>query len=393
LLVVGVGVFAAIVATRRRLLSAAVLLGVSLAYSIALKKVSIMLFPFAAYLFLDSILTNRTGKRLQLIGVGLVATLALVLTYAPWLIASPGDLNPANWKNGTSFFRYQDAFIKRDPALIDAAGGPILVYPYMVMDGFRQFVYKSNDAFRHIFNPGKPLLDPVFSVLFVLGVLLCICRFGRSQRERLAIIGLIVFMMPMVLSYPVDSTSTQGMARRLVGCAGFVAFISMIGMEWIFLKVRSPRWGNALVMGLAGGSVAWSVWLYVSVYRGQGFAGWLAWQGVEHSTPVRIVREVARRGERVILMDDPAVIQEYVITDLPHARIGRSGQEIAKYLQEFPSESVTVVIPATNEARQYHTKELQEFLRSVIPVDSWTPVEPQIFGKPSYYIARVGPRA
>lgn len=387
-LVISLGVLSCLLAFRDRLVSAAALLGIVLAYSLIVLKVSIMLFPFVGYVFLDCLLTTKGRVRWRLLAVTSMVLLALLLTFSPWFLVNPLGFNPATWNSGSTFFRYNQALQSRNEALVAATGGQVGSVFYLFFDAFRQLWFDSYDAFRHYFKPRGALLDPAFSIFFAIGLGYACINFRSKQLCRFALVGLLLFMLPMVVSFPLESVEPRGMARRMLGITCFVSLIAALGTERLAIFLFPARIRVLAILSLVLISAGLNARIFVTSYLGQTPGEWLAEQGLERSAPLLTVRNIAMSGERVVVIENLAIFYDYSVEDLPKVKVVRSGESIKDYILSYPNEPIHIVLPASTPARPYPTKEIQEYLASLVAPDAWKPGLRNLQGEPLVYIAR-----
>ncbi len=86
--------------------------------------------------------------------------------------------------------------------------------------------------------PGRPLLDPILSVLFIVGLIACFTR--HRAAHLLLLIGVVVFTLPALLTNPAP------LMRRWTAALPFVAMMVGLGVvtsyDWL-----TARWTAALV--------------------------------------------------------------------------------------------------------------------------------------------------
>ena len=121
-------------------------------------------------------------------------------------------------------------------------------------------------SFESLHNvPGRPLLDPVLGLFFIVGLAVCVIKHRTSH--------LIVLSGVAILSLAVVLTEAAPLTRRWTGVFPLTAIIVAIGlaavMNWI--TARMPTWrGRALAAGLAGvallSGAGWSVVDYFGPY-------------------------------------------------------------------------------------------------------------------------------
>jgi 4-amino-4-deoxy-L-arabinose transferase-like glycosyltransferase len=113
--------------------------------------------------------------------------------------------------------------------------------------------------------PGRPLLDPVLGVFFLIGLSVCVIKHRAAQ--------VIVLSGVVILSLAVVLTEAAPLSRRWTAVFPLVAIIVAIGlvavMSWITARwpTRRGRWGAAALVGAVIFSGAgWSVADYFGPY-------------------------------------------------------------------------------------------------------------------------------
>lgn len=393
LLAISVGVLSCVLAFRNRMASAAAMLGIVLAYSLIVRKISIMLFPLGAYFYLDCYIISKKTDRWKLLVLPAVVLVALCLAFASWVVViNVSNFDPSTWNSGSPFFRYNDALQIREKSTAGVAGQFGNIF-YLFQDGLRQLFFESYDVFRHYFKPRGALLDPAFTAFFALGLGYALVQFRTQQIGRLAIVGLLIFMLPMVLSYPLDSESSHGLARRMVGISCFAALIAALGIDRIATWIFPIRWVVPITLAFCLVSAGLNVQLYFTSYLGRDGKIWHAEHEELRSSLLQAallqsVRNAAMTGERAVVCSDGARFSEHNVGDLPNVKVASTGYEIKEYLLTYLNEPISVVIYGLTTAMDTRTEQLQEFLAPLIPRDAWKPGPRDANGEPLVYVAR-----
>ncbi|HLF26044.1 MAG TPA: hypothetical protein VJG32_06895 [Anaerolineae bacterium] len=111
--------------------------------------------------------------------------------------------------------------------------------------------------------PGRPLLDPILSALFALGLLTCAAR--RRSVHAVLIAWLIVFSLPVAL------TGQAPLFRRWTGAQPAIAIIIALGAvqltQWMRDRVAAPL-ARSLASAAIAGSLIASAGLSINAYFG-----------------------------------------------------------------------------------------------------------------------------
>jgi len=113
--------------------------------------------------------------------------------------------------------------------------------------------------------PGRPLLDPILSIFFLVGLIVCVIKHRAAHVILLS--GVVVLSLAVVL------TEAAPLTRRWTAVFPLVAIIVAIGlvalMSWITDRMPTRR-GNALAVTLAGAvlfiGAGWSLTDYFGPY-------------------------------------------------------------------------------------------------------------------------------
>ncbi len=126
------------------------------------------------------------------------------------------------------------------------------------------FVYRGDFIPRHNV-PLRPLYDPLVSIFFILGVLLCLLKARRERSAVLAPIWVVVMLIPTILAEDCPHF------LRAVGVLPMAVVFPALSLEWVRQKFR-PRglvWpGAAAVAGTLLISAVWGGYDYWVRYIG-----------------------------------------------------------------------------------------------------------------------------
>ena len=166
----------------------------------------------------------------------------------------------------------------------------------------------TGDPLAYYNIPGRPLLEPVGTVLFWVGVALAVWRW-RDPRYGFVLIGLLVTLLPGMLSQPAPNYA------RAVGAMAFAFILPGIAVDMLWRRAEA-KWGRtgwrALVVALVVlllGNVAWTVHDFFVVWPAQSETRWWMQTGLKEIADT--LNADQRRGPAAICTDSH-LIDEYV---------------------------------------------------------------------------------
>ena len=370
--------------------AAAAGLGLLWTFAILAKKISIIGIPFSAYLFLDFLVVRPPTTRKRILSAFLLCATVFLLTYLPFLYAD-GSLS-THISGSDRFFRYNQASEARQMRLAAMGLSPIGAYLHISLDAIHQLFVASSDAFRHYFRPSGPLLDPVLAVLSIIGFGYAL-TFSVWKREcRIAIAGLVMFTLPMILSFPLDSLEPHGIARRMVGNTFFIVLLGAMGADLISRLVARylPRWIIPGVVCIA--SAMANFHFYKTEYLTQRSTVWFTDHGLRRAAVVLAARSAAQQGIAVLVLNDPTYDSPEGMLDLPNVRFLASRQELRKAISETKGAKALVIIPGPSDEYNFPVDELARDFSDLVPTYLWTPGRKSPRGYPLIVTATIESR-
>jgi hypothetical protein len=336
---------------------AAVALGLLWTFAILAKKISIMILPFTGYLFLDFLLVRPTVSRKRVLAAFAAVVAVVIVSYLPFYYADGALSGPAG---GTDrFFRYNQAQEARQMSLQALGFTPTGAYIHVFKDAIRQFFVESSDAFRHYFRPAGPLLDPVLAVVGVLGFAYAVLLSFWKRECRVALVGLFVFVLPMVMSFPLDSQEMHGVSRRMMGSTFFIVLLGALGTDLL----------SAPLVCVA--SAGFNLYYYKTEYLTQRTAVWFTDHGLRRAALVMAARNAAREGAAVLVFEHPTYEARDAIQDLPDIRYVPSRPELRTALLQIKSGKVAVIIPGDADEYGFPVDDVTKEFADIIPPMSW----------------------
>jgi hypothetical protein len=273
----------------------AAIAGVVSSLTLVFQKIGIAIFPFIAYVLVDYHLCRSGEARKRILPIGLVWLGTALVTYSPFILnAALGSYRGEGWlPRHTLILSHRQGELSRlGLSQFDALVG-------MYIDLFYQLQIREFDSLRHIFRFHGSILDPLSSGLFMLGLLRAI-KEGRHERwARLCVVGLLIFVLPMALSFPIDGGSRHGVARRSLGTVFFVAWLCAGGAELLGQRVLPLSFRRIGVLGVCGIACFLNVYFLFSSYIPafpQPGIGSHKDLGIQRGGTVQVVRSLAASG-------------------------------------------------------------------------------------------------
>lgn len=357
-----------ILAFGRGRLLAAVALGLTLTFCVFAKKISIMIFPLTAFLFLDFLIFRPTVKR-KIVARGLIVVAAVFfVSYLPIIVADRWSGAPHD-----RYFRFNQALEARSTRLAQFDLTPTQAYFHVFKDAVYQLFVKSSDAFRHYFRPRGPLLDPIVAWLGVLGFSLSVALSYRRRECRLALVGLVLFTLPMVLSFPLDSLDNQGISRRMIGASLFLVLVAAIGADFIarILGRLIPLWIIPTLLCIISATV--NIHDYFTKYLNQPMIEWLSDHGLRRAAVLLAARDAARHGTTVFVLDNPLYHPLEGLIDVVNVSFLPSEAELRKAITSSKPGRIMVIIPGNGPAYGYPIAAFAREFADILPEHLWLP--------------------
>lgn len=357
---IAVGALCAVVAFETRRAAPAFLAGIIIAYTIVLQKIGLMLAPFIIYLFCDYLLKPGRGTRKGVCAIAATIVVAVIVAYLPvWVGTSNEEMNQnlataiAQRKNGFTT-DIKDEALKMSGILVDA---------------FYQLQVKMFDIPRHVWRDKAPILDPLSSIFFSIGVVFALIYGFRTRECRLQLAGLLIFMLPMALSFPLNSEGTHGLARRMVGATFFVAWIASYGARVVATRlVAAPRVPLvSVVLGLAVMST--NLFHLHTAHRDIKRTTWVADEGGARAAMTRACRAFARIGYTTVVLNEFNTTINGMNRDLPHLHVAINLEQLRQMLTQLNDRWVVVVIPSGMNTE--HAPRNVQALTDLIPPHEW----------------------
>jgi hypothetical protein len=387
LLVVSASIFALVVGLEKKSLYAVALAGTLSGVGFITQKLGPLVAPFMVFLFLDYAFFAPKTTRRTLAMLFLVWGIFFVATYTPFIFTNI---------HGGWLPRQSNILQSRDQLLAPYGVSSIEAPFWIVLDAFYQLHVRAFDHLRHIFRLNGPLLDPIQSALFGIGLVSSLLSFPRSRSSRICILGLFTFIIPMALSFPIDSGAFHGLARRMLGTVFFVGWLSALGAELLCSKAFRTQHVAARMGILVIASVVFNVYTLFSSYLSpqDRTANWQEKDlGIQKSSILVTTRNLARSGHPVILLaDNRSIIHLGAFLDLPNVILAQDVDQLRTLVEQKRSAPLFTVIPGDTLVTNGKYHDVPTRLNDLIPQGLWVPAAPDVHGIPTtWYNFTSGP--
>ena len=382
---IALGTLCALLAFGRGHLFAAVGLGLLWTFAILAKKISIMTIPFSCYLFFDFLIFCPRISRARVVLVFSVVVSVFLLTYLPFLLAD-GDLTNHIFGAG-AFFRYHQVADARNQRLQTFGLTQTQAYLYVLKDAVVQLFAHSYDTARHYFRPRRPLLDPIVACVVSLGCASSVFLFFKRRESRVALVGLVVFTLPMVLSFPADSDLPYGLSRRMIGASFFLVLLGALGADALSTAAarRIPRWVIPGIVCVA--SAAANLHFYRTEYLNQRSVVWINNHGLRRGALQLAARPAAKEGTTVLILHDVTYENVGAFLDLTNVSYVASQAELREAIRQVKDGKVMVIIPGRAAPPGFPVDEFIKELADLIPEHLWLPGRTDPRGEPLIFTA------
>lgn len=363
MLIMSIGFLSGILFFYRNRAYASVGLLTAVALSLLTKKIAIMLCPLMGIMLLDVLVFRRQQEDEQILfrtkisylffcGVFMAAPLLLSQYYQPTVLGSDDQ-----------WFRFSQALRARSQYLARWNLTPFTSIPYIFKDAVLQLYVEGYDIPRHLFLLKGPLVSPFLFWPSLAGACVSLWQFRSKPLARLSIIGLVLFLCPMVFSFPLDSQSPHGLARRMIGAIYFLGILSAIAVGFVATILDRIRVGW-LLAGMVIIAVGYDNYVgYTQNYMKQHSYRWSTDHGLQRAALVQAARRAAKSYDEVLVMRHSRAELMGTTKDLPSVRdvpsinaakdaiVNRKGTLALIMLGSFrtPEEAIKLAAPAFSE--------------------------------------------
>lgn len=376
-----ISTLATIVALNYQRAGAAVIAGAVMGFSLLMQKFGVFLILFIGLICLDYLCTVPRNERKRIVVLGALILASAALCYLPILIANGWRLDMP---------RFSHARDTR-PALLKQLGmTESRAFFEMWVDAFRQLQIRMNDIPRHMFRVHKPLLDPVFSGLFSIGLLSALVRFVRDRSSRIQIFGLLIFIAPMVVSFPLDSAGYQGIARRLLGVSFFSAWIAASGAVVLSSRIVGLKHIGKLCLCFALCSLITN-WYYLKTeYEKMPAIAWLFDYGGKRAALMNLSEYFLRQNLPVMILDESVSSIMGLTQFVGKIKVAVSPEALRQEIISTKGIWNAVIVPWQSVMSTSSPTTTQ--LGDLIPAHAWLSTPPDNHGIPMFAYAIVPPR-
>ncbi len=386
LAVIAFGFLSLTVALRRGSALFAALAGFCVSAAFILQKGGVILVPVFGLLFVERLVNAGGRERRSLLALLVVAGVAWLIGYQPFLIQH---------LQGHYSMPLQAEAARIKAELLPKLGfSPYSAVAYMFWDAAKQIHVSINDFPRHMFRPRAPILDPVFSVIFAVGVVQCLRQIRRSQVARLCLAGLVLFILPMAISFPLNDPD-RGVGRRMIGMSFFLAWVGALGAERLARRVITERGVPGAAIAFCGISAISNIWMYFSHYRSVGGVEWYApaGRGLQSKAMINLALEAEASRIPTIVLEG----YEATMLDMPDAAVRHSSSltrvssipDLRNVLLTRPQALQLVVMPWDTATIPRDSQGAVQELSDIIPPFLWIAGPPDQDGIPMVRYAYV----
>jgi hypothetical protein len=357
---IALGSLCAVAAFETRRATPAFLTGLVIAYTILLQKIGLMLTPFVLFLFVDHYVSSGRGSRKNVCITAAIIVASALLVYFPALTGASNEGANSN---------IQLAMTVRWQGLVAGITNEALKMVFVLFDSFYQLQVQMFDIPRHLWRNGEPILDPMSSVLFSVGMVFAVVHVFRKRECRMQLAGLLIFMLPMALSYPLNSESPHGLARRMIGSSFFVAWIASYGAEVLASRLVSSISVARVCVMLGSIVMAINLFHLRSTNWHLKRSIWTSDEGGSRAAMIKASREFARVGYKTVVLDGHYTAINDMNFDLPNLHIAPNLQELRQMITTPRDRWLVVILPSgLNSAAA--PDNIQQ-LADIIPPSEW----------------------
>ncbi|MFN4897180.1 MAG: ArnT family glycosyltransferase [Pseudomonadota bacterium] len=377
---ISIAVLAALISFERQSVGAAITAGVFMSFAFLIQKCGVFLLPLLGIIGLDYLLTTSRERRGKVFFIGCLICASAVACYLPFLIDNSGLLESP---------RFNTAKSTKDVLLAQFKMTKTQAFFEMWLDAIRQLQSANYDAPRHMFRTDKALLDPLFSALFSVGVFAAVVGCLKNRQCRFQLYGLVCFIAPMVVAFPLDSLDPHGLARRLLGVSFFAAWIAASGAVVIASRLVRPEYVAKVCVLLCAGSLLLNMYYLATVYNRLPSETWTFDYGGKRASLMSLARSLARDSHPVIVWDEPASSIKGLTSDLPNINLINNVDQVKELLQTHRRTWSVVVIPWSVLIAP--SASVADQLVGIIPSSSWSHGPVNNEGIPTFGYAFVPP--
>lgn len=377
------GLLMFVLATRFSSLTCAALAGLSCALALITQKVGVMILPLIAFLGLDAIIIAKSqANRLKLLAVIVTLGFSTIIAYEPELVVLKAT--------GGQFARQREAADLRATVLPEMGLNTYTATALITLDGLKQLQTAIFDRSRHVFRPGAPILDPIFSGLFSVGLIFSLFRLRSYQAGRLALVGMFIFILPMALSFPVESAN-HGLARRMICASFFIAWLAGIGADVVAHKLVSPRRTYLFGSLLCALSMLTNMYYALAIYNDPPLRELydLGDRALPSTAMMKLAREAGSNKIPTVIFEQFNADTQGAASNFPEVTRTFNLNEFRNALLSKKGRLQLAILPWDTQIWQRESQQTVQELSDIIPPYLWVPGEKDPQGVPMLRYAYV----
>ncbi len=362
------GIMGFLLALRFKSFFWAAMTGCAMGAALVLQKGGVLLLPIVGYLFLEGWFAAARGEGRRICGLLAVSAITCLLSSEPFLL---------QLLKGDNVMPLHGLAAREQAELLPKLGfSRLSAVLYVVGDAFQQFQVSINDFNRHMFRPRAPILDPVFSVLVSIGFMKCLIDLRRSPAARLCIIGLLLFILPMALSFPL-SDQVRGVSRRMIGASFFLAWIGALGAELVARRIAPANLVRGTAVTICSVSALTNAWMLFALYDKQpGYEFYSqSGRGLQSRAMIDLIFDAEASKIRTVALEaDDATL--FGIPDSSERKLStltrvKTVEELRLALTKYPGVMQLVVVPWDSRTKPRNSQALVQSLSDIIPPYLW----------------------
>ena len=396
LALISIGTLFILMSIKRESVFLAMTAGLASFLTLLFEKIGIVIFPFIAYILMDHAVSRRSKeerKKLLLLGAVWIGTAAFL--YVPFFMYGTNASNPER-----ILHRHTGILANQAKYFAESGVSQFDAIWQMICEVLWQLQDCEFDQVRHLLKLKGPILDPVLSALFFLGLIQTVMTLHRSQESRLCLVGFGLFALPMIISFPMDSVGNHGVSHRFIGCSLFVTWMGARGAQLIAQRLVSSANHRRCMIGLCVASGFINVYFLFSHYLGSHNPRLIAGHkdlGIQRSSILSTVRSLAASGYAVLSYWNPRSLPEGWALDGIQFATGdfwnvvhiNSVEVLRSKIISSAGSPLFVVVPAANAFLGKSYQDIPQQLQDLIPQYLWMPGPIDQHGSPTCWYAFV----
>ena len=374
-----VGILSAVIAFRTGRFSAAVVTGIACALAVVSAKMAIMMLPLIFLIFVDFLRVPGELTRRETRNVAFVMLFSSALSFAPYAsrLLQAGGV-------AVLFARFGAAGLEKKRHLATTGASAFEDFFFVLKDAFYQLQVSSYDISRHYFRPAKPLLDPILSALSTIGFFSAIRNCFQRREFRIVLVGILLFMLPMILAFPLDSPEPHGLSRRMVGSSFFIAWLAAMGADTLAGRIVRESNRASFAIFLCCLSALSNVYFLFTTYLRPMPYEWYSDRGLHRYAIMRAARLSGEQKITTIVLENDLTALCGAARDLASVKTVNSAEQVREALRTGRPGLYVVIVSAHWGGQSALTQSNKEQLADVIPPYLWLPGDLDPVGSPMF---------